>query len=1255
MTYSQQMVTVSVMDIDRHVEVAKKTIESPQDYDHAKELAIWLNKGYTVENITTEEVDSEVFITLYLKERVVLVLPSEPKVPGTAVDGKGKLTWPEGVAEADLVNVFERILSFTYEDGRQALPPVVQQIVLSRTAMFNFVTEELTYLPWRSSTGNKSFPLYSVQELPGFTPSEREIPAIEVLSLPTNQVSTTIVYRRSTREIPIQVVDEETGAILAEDTFNGKTGDVIRYPAASLVQGLIAKGYEVVRNDLESSQYIHAEGNVPIVIQMRPVVMDIDVPTTYPAVGERVYPEMEDSIVWPSELGEEELHREVQRTVHFYDEEGEVILEPIHQVAHFYRRAQWNLVTGHIYYGPWEGETTVFPAVEAPKISGYLAKPLHIPAWNHLSPMKQNRIESITYSKIIQKILIKLVLEEDGVELDTIQLFGKAGDPIHYRPDEKIQTYLAAGYELVSNDYPTEGIFGVDDGEENTYQIILRPRLLTVMPNQPKKAGTVVDENSPTGPFWPKGVTEEELKRTVHRRIRFLYENGEEAFPDRLDMVSFSRSAQVNLVSGLITYQPWDHNHLIFEEITPPEHPQFYADHLRISSTEVTPYSAHQEITVYYSERETVYTLRIFRESDGVLLRERKCHNPDTEEITRVFNQMLLPLTDAGYCLPKKHKKLEIQYQQIDTELTLYVRSVKEKVTIESPKEAFSTIEGYPRLSWPSGLEMEDLTKTVTRTIYFQCVGHAPFKEERQVIHFSRHALVEIATGEITYGQWTCSTSSGFDKVLSPDLDDFDMEVGHVPAKPSSLITENEVVHVYYRPKVGNIHIDYQSEHGSLGKEVLTGMLGEEVSHQLLTFPGYEILTSDCPSILSFSEQELHYTVTLRSKVMTVDYEHPLPAYRMMDLDGCSTMVPVGLESHDLTYINQRVIRFLSDTGQTLFPDIVQESRVSRTAELNLATQSVRYGEWEVEAPFPEVRVPDLIGYETQRQLIPEYSVTPTGEKLVFNEIVRYYSCPYRFYIRIIDVSTLQVLEELQLVIRTGEEAPYNLEQLVDIYKDEGYELLETKVVGEEDYYRDVELYLQARIVEVHREMIENDYQELPLDLAQYLRRIPHLTLHHLERKIRRTICYLNEEREEVADSYIGEVLFEREAAVNLTTGEVSFGDWYSRYPIFDAIVPPLVIGYQSSQEFIPSITLESSETADILEELYYFSSGPSTVVDVSRMDEKDPHIGKDKSSTDRHATQSDGKEVPAIVTKIKKQSLWARLKKLFHLGDTTD
>ncbi|WP_238594903.1 hypothetical protein, partial [Streptococcus suis] len=97
-------------------------------------------------------------------------------------------------------------------------------------------------------------------------------------------------------------------------------------------------------------------------------------------------------------------------------------------------------------------------------------------------------------------------------------------------------------------------------------------------------------------------------------------------------------------------------------------------------------------------------------------------------------------------------------------------------------------------------------------------------------------------------------------------------------------------------------------------------------------------------------------------------------------------------------------------------------------------------------------------------------------------------------------------------------------------------------------------------------------------------------------------------------------------------------------YPIFDAIVPPLVIGYQSSQEFIPSITLESSETADILEELYYFSSGPSTVVDVIRMDEKDTHIGENKSSTDRYATQSDGKEVPVIATKIKKQNLWARL-----------
>ena len=72
-----------------------------------------------------------------------------------------------------------------------------------------------------------------------------------------------------------------------------------------------------------------------------------------------------------------------------------------------------------------------------------------------------------------------------------------------------------------------------------------------------------------------------------------------------------------------------------------------------------------------------------------------------------------------------------------------------------------------------------------------------------------------------------------------------------------------------------------------------------------------------------------------------MDYNHPLPAYQFQIIDGKSIGYPRGLEREDLTYVNQRIIQFLSDTGEVLKDGITQESRVSRKASLNVTTLSV--------------------------------------------------------------------------------------------------------------------------------------------------------------------------------------------------------------------------------------------------------------------------------------------------------------------------
>lgn len=82
-----------------------------------------------------------------------------------------------------------------------------------------------------------------------------------------------------------------------------------------------------------------------------------------------------------------------------------------------------------------------------------------VPQLSQLSPSRDNRVETIVYTKIIQKIVIEFVEEDDQV-LEKIQLVGRSGDPIHFRPDEKIEAFASRGYELISSDFPDNGIFG---------------------------------------------------------------------------------------------------------------------------------------------------------------------------------------------------------------------------------------------------------------------------------------------------------------------------------------------------------------------------------------------------------------------------------------------------------------------------------------------------------------------------------------------------------------------------------------------------------------------------------------------------------------------------------------------------------------------------------------------------------------------------------------------------------------------------
>ena len=117
MNHLTQVVTLSVIDIETQKEVERRIIESPNVFYQELETNRWLNKGYSVERIVKEESGTNLSVTIYLRVKEVLVFPNEFKRAGDKVDAKLDLTWPQGVDQKDLNATYERIVSFTYEDG----------------------------------------------------------------------------------------------------------------------------------------------------------------------------------------------------------------------------------------------------------------------------------------------------------------------------------------------------------------------------------------------------------------------------------------------------------------------------------------------------------------------------------------------------------------------------------------------------------------------------------------------------------------------------------------------------------------------------------------------------------------------------------------------------------------------------------------------------------------------------------------------------------------------------------------------------------------------------------------------------------------------------------------------------------------------------------------------------------------------------------------------------------------------------------
>ncbi|HEM2829107.1 TPA: MucBP domain-containing protein, partial [Streptococcus suis] len=179
------------------------------------------------------------------------------------------------------------------------------------------------------------------------------------------------------------------------------------------------------------------------------------------------------------------------------------------------------------------------------------------------------------YKTLNQEAIVRYQLEGSNDYLeDSGTLTGGSGTNINYSTEDTINKYKKLGYELVSDNFTTDAgqDYDYDTAVKQEFLVVIKPRVVDV----PKGVvpGEPVDPTDPNSPVWPDTVNNLETTQEVTRTVEYKYEDGTPVRVDasgnilpkgstegtpfvKTETVSFTRPAQVNLVTGEVTYGDW--------------------------------------------------------------------------------------------------------------------------------------------------------------------------------------------------------------------------------------------------------------------------------------------------------------------------------------------------------------------------------------------------------------------------------------------------------------------------------------------------------------------------------------------------------------------------------------------------------------------------------------------------------------------------------------------------------------------------
>ena len=862
-------------------------------------------------------------------------------------------------------------------------------------------------------------------------------------------------------------------------------------------------------------------------------------------------------------------------TINYLDEDGQELLPP-------------NVLTG----GNIGDSIKVIPE----DIPNYTLKEVH----GDENVVFSNVPQTVTYiySPLIEtkeesKIVARIIhyLHEDGMEaapdhVDTVEFI------------REVITNLATGEE-------TFGEWQARD-DDTTFDLVKSPEIDHYVTDR-KFIDEVMDVKADSEDieefvmYSPKMVESTETKE-VKRMIHYVYEDGKEAAPDKVDTVTFTRIVTTNEATGEKTYGEWQakDDDTTFDEVLSPEIDKYNADQKTVDKViELTAESEDLEVTVTYSPNmiESTETKEV-NQTIHYVYEDGKQAAPDKVD-TLTFTRTVAMNEATG-------DKTFGQWQAKDDDTTFDEVKSPEIKNYHADKTSIDEV---------TGLTAEDKDREVTITYSPNMVESTETKEVNQTIHymyedgkeaapdkvdtvtFTRTVTTNEATGENTYGEWRAKDDdTTFAEVESPEIDKYNADQKTVD-KVTGLTAESEdrEVTVTYSPNMiestetkevnQTIHYVYEDSKKAAPDKIDTVTFTRTVTTNEATgdktFGEWQAKDDDT----TFDEVKSPEIKNYHADKASIDEVVGLTA-EDKDREVTITYSPNMIESTETKEVKQ-TIHYVYEDSKKAAPDKVDTVTFTRTVTTNEATGDKTFGQWQAkddDTTFDEVQSPEIENYAPDKASVEE--VLGVNEDDKDSEITVTYAAKMET-----KIETRTIKQVIHYNYENGESAAGDHTDEVNFTRTVTTNLATNETTYSEWQAKDddttfdevlspaIDKYNadQKKVDKVTGLTAEDKDREVTITYS------PNMIESTETKEVKQTIHYVYEDSKEAAPDKTDTVTFTRTVTTNEATGENTYGEWQAKDDdtTFDEVQSPEIKNYHADKTSIEEVTGLTANTKD--------------------------------------------------------------------------